>query len=1853
MTSRRPMTRSFSANGRTSSFSEEDSSSSNGRPETRNNYLSNVRPENSYSRYSHYRPMRSTLCTVMSQLTEDIQPSFETTLKSKAVSENCNAKFTCVVTGYPAPELKWYKDDMEMDRYCGLPKYEIRKNGKIHTLHIYNCTLDDAAIYQVSASNSKGIVSCSGVLEVGTMSEFKIHQRFFAKLKQKAENKKKDLEEHPKKENKKHNQREEPQVNPEPPPRKRPVPPPEPVQATKEQLGAAREVNGVNSSDVKETAHVAHLDNSLEKDIPASEELLAKKKLNITNGVDAGVNTTTNSSESRVQMMVNGGENHYDGGIGLAQFLSETLQTQADEESQTTPQVEQPQQMELLITNTSKEKEERERKQTEKDEHEMTKEKEYFIEREREKEERLQEGSQPAEQPKQPSEVKHHRKAHKDHDHHNIQETFSSMLHTVKDFFFGKGKRDSYEHIENKEKDHDQLPNSIQPESLQSQASPSYRPHRKPQPEVEKPPTDQVVPKQKELSQCADIDQGSQKLMTAHEHEVVQSSALELPTKSTKEPTRRTMKVADEPVENVKVSLEEEIRVLGEDPPLSGLHVSTEEKTSVPGVNPRKHRENMKTPQKEDQTEIQTQYHLNVAEQNTKVVSRVDMVLSPKQEPDSLIASLQPHHPSAREEFTFGKELHVFPQSQTSCDKSFPPKSNLLEVSQAPSPRVILAMEGSDLIPTELLQGGGTHVDEMDKEGGPVKDVDDPPKKLCVKEKTEVKSNELPCSDIKRPQVTESMLRLLKETIETMENQTPNQTLSSFPDTETSNSQSEKVENTSVTQETNVGFPPTAAPAMGDLKMPESTQPLADESKAERSHRLLQSSESGFGKSETGSEKNDKIPDAILKDVENSVNIRKKQELVGELNEVKDKGTEMETDRKPPAEANNVDEEPKIFKVAQNKLDETSVVEKNKVHENSHEKPQSPPERVALASLCIENTTDFKEPVSNVSLNEYFAIPKIDIIEPEVKQFTLPLTILALNKIESEPGILEKHIKPQAIAGNVVDSSLPKQKIVRGDDNPPPTDKADKLEQLEIQPEIAEPEHTSIKAIEQLPQVNLRSIPQINVSCSEDKENHTFMNTCVSDSLPPFETPTVPLFVVPPISVTCHENESELKKPSHSEWIETETSVSMRGTASDMAAKSEKPRENMAEQSFTETTSSMPNEAVVQRVNDKGLPISRNTEDNISPEILKAKPLKEGKIENSMTFEDFFKSRTSGERLTHKPPTHPSLSPGSIRKFMTKAAQDLEIDAGTGVPVITVDDRQSDRTDGDLSGGSTPTSTTPTSSLSCESSPRIKRRDSLSLIRSATPEELASGARRKIFIPKPKEDADIAPGGLEAQNKKETPYMSPSQARRAALLQAPVGQNTPPMERRSPLMSRRKATLEVPKVVEEPPKDEPVKAVKEEKVAEKKYDPLKAPQIIRKIRGEPFPDASGHLKLWCQFFNVIADSTIKWLRDEEEILEVKRSAGDETQVALAIVLASSHDCGVYGCTINNEYGTDTTDFLLSVDILSDILLREDLEVGEEIEMTPLMFTKGLANSGNWGDKYFGRIMTEMANIGDGCGHKASRVKVIYGLNPVFESGNTCIIKVQNPIAYGTKQECNLTDRNMEITKQECKIQNMIREYCKIFAAEARAIENFGSSLEVIPRYLMYRPANSVPYCTVEADLKGVFLRYCMTDPKGRPIAQTVSEMEQKCCSLQHWIHQWTHGNLLITRMEGVENQITNVRVVTKTKGYQGLTDSSSPDVFEHFLTVHQCNYYCGLLGLRPLKTADSLQQSAKTKSSRSPLLNRKLTPGSGSPQLQRKGLSPQTARKANSSPKVPRKMEGSDSNDKVKIVETTDVLEMR
>lgn len=176
------------------------------------------------------------------------------------------------------------------------------------------------------------------------------------------------------------------------------------------------------------------------------------------------------------------------------------------------------------------------------------------------------------------------------------------------------------------------------------------------------------------------------------------------------------------------------------------------------------------------------------------------------------------------------------------------------------------------------------------------------------------------------------------------------------------------------------------------------------------------------------------------------------------------------------------------------------------------------------------------------------------------------------------------------------------------------------------------------------------------------------------------------------------------------------------------------------------------------------------------------------------------------------------------------------------------------------------------------------------------------------------------------------------------------------------------------------------------------------------------------------------------------------------QIVCILLLYILHEITVFYCIIEPQPASLC---LLShrVSVLSGMSLREDLggkmrvvmctlfffpivnvqvfywwhsytllyAVGEEIEMTPMIFNRGVADPGVWGSKFFGRIMMQVSHIGEGYSHKVWRAKVIYGLEPVFESGNTCIIKARNPIAYGGKGESCLIDRNLEIVTQVWKI----------------------------------------------------------------------------------------------------------------------------------------------------------------------------------------------------------------------------------
>lgn len=85
--------------------------------------------------------------------------------------------------------------------------------------------------------------------------------------------------------------------------------------------------------------------------------------------------------------------------------------------------------------------------------------------------------------------------------------------------------------------------------------------------------------------------------------------------------------------------------------------------------------------------------------------------------------------------------------------------------------------------------------------------------------------------------------------------------------------------------------------------------------------------------------------------------------------------------------------------------------------------------------------------------------------------------------------------------------------------------------------------------------------------------------------------------------------------------------------------------------------------------------------------------------------------------------------------------------------------------------------------------------------------------------------------------------------------------------------------------------------------------------------------------------------------------------------------------------------------------------------------------------------------------------------------------------------------------------------------------------------------------------------------------------------------------------------------------------YQGLKESCFPALLDQFASSHQCNTFCEMLGLKPLKGPEAAHPQAKAKGSKSPSTGRK--GAQLSPQPQRKGPpSPQGTRKNTPSSKA-------------------------
>ncbi|KAJ7411005.1 alpha-protein kinase 3 isoform X1 [Willisornis vidua] len=1455
------------ASGHADGAEEAESAAWASRPDRRS-YLLGIRPQN-----------RSTFCAIISQLTEETQPLFETTIKSRSVSEDSDAKFTCIVTGYPQPEVTWYKDDEEMDRYCGLPKYEIFRHGNRHTLQLYKCREEDAGIYQASARNHKGIVSCSGVLEVGTMTEFKIHQKWFDKMKRKAEEKLQEIEQG-KKRGKENVEMEKLQgMSPERLQRKR-------------RLARDQNLQSGDSSWDKEDAakvHVADSQSRLRKDIAETQEQPVSVVTGFPNKLVAPLKAevTTNGDAT----LESGEEN----GNSFLKYIYDTVEDLAtkpgakDSAAKKKKKVGAPS---AAMQEVSKQ------------------------------EDSGRDRANPSSNPRFAPPVPLRRNAH---------------LRAAND-----------QEVETS-------PKLKEPGTTVNQDT---------------KPSDDVYFSLKDMYFDKQV-----KPVTGKEEVGAQDEA---ESKATRQPVAVSRRTEDAPL-------------------------SSEVSEAGPVLSEGK----------------RVQHQAQKLEGNKKVAVTVGQSPGDLKHPVSGPTTESGQQASKLEEVR--KEVPVC-QDTRAAVKRTNPRLRPQEPPKPPAPS------------PDHVQSNKEHP---------------PPRKQAERHSHALEGRETQQGLLNQEDKSHGREEPLLKNLSPPEEKTGKNTLLEH--------------------------------------MPHQT---VKDGKSREAGTELSGSHPGVRTGGSGAA--EPCPEAVRKEAG---------------------GTPLgQQDTKAPASVSLTEE--KLLPA-----------------------PAAGPSVAQEALLAAHGTPGMEVTTGEVPSGAQLLPPPSGEMEITKTDVSVPQEMLSARTLQEE-SVKPVPVGPQGKEGGEQSATAPCQQPAA----PPGTSKGG----AEVQPQVPlllpGPERPQEMSLEEKMQhknlvSSLKNYLLLLLKMSDSSKDATKGDTDTGDK----EQPDAGEGMIPEIGIaglSPRTSRRVLEKVQNNQLFQTA----------------------------------------------ENLPLTPRTSRRIT----------------GMINEEFV---TSKEMLACRP-----VPP----KRRTWVAPEAEGPPLLSVPSIVVGSMPG-------AGAGQPPHHSDLPSVSSEESPG----DSLAVLPCATPEELALGARRKIYLPKPKQVREEGEATPVSPGHARSPTVSPRQSRKnVPLLHSPALAPSSPTEQCSPTLMRKMATLEVPKLYEEPAGDTsgdhevPGDAKPEAQPAEsqKANNPFKAPQVVRKIRAEQFSDASGNLKLWCQFFNILSDSKLTWYKDEIPVAEAQRSAGDEGQAALAVVQVSQKDCGVYRCVISNEYGTDSTDFLLSPEVLSGFSLREEIEVGEEIEMTPMVFAKGLADAGYWGDKLFGRVVSEDMEVGAGFLRKACRARAIYGLEPVFESGHTCVIKVHNFIVFGTKNENSLIEKNYDITIQECKVQNSSREYCKIFAAEARAVPDFGAVPEIIPLYLVYRPANNIPYATMEEDLGGPCEQYCVTERDGSLVARGTSEIVLKCCTFQHWVYQWTNGNILVTDMEGVGWKLTNVRIATNLKGYQGLKESCFPSLLEQFPAAHRCNHYCSILGLKML-------EPAKPKGSRSPGLGRKSA--QSSPQLQKKVLaSPQGTRKA-------------------------------
>ncbi|MEE6513143.1 hypothetical protein FKM82_020625 [Ascaphus truei] len=1367
-----------------------------------------------------------------------------------------------MLSGHPEPEVTWYRDDEEMDRYCGLPKYEIFRNGKRHTLQIYKCGEEDAAIYQASARNNKGIVSCSGVLEVGTMTEYKIHQRWFAKLKRKAEAKMREIEQSRKrvKENLDEGDRLR-TLSPERIQRKRRF-----SEETKEGLSPS----SMDKEDIIKV-HIPDPNSRLQEEVASTIE----QPLNLVNGFPCldkpqGEEITTNGYGLPENIEENGKE--------FLAYIYETVEV-------------------ITKKPTSKESYAKKKKKEEEP---------PSIPKVELKREEPSQGSSPKKGEGISPNPRRSRFG-KDVDKAPVEKMEVQLAPPTLNRRFATSTAAPKSGKIMAVKDSKKLKDVVAPTSKTADTAK----------QGQVPPKGEINFSLKEMYFGDASSVPEEKVPLAHDRKAkaeVQASSVVKQDWSPPPKIAPQGPVKELPKAAPRRSKEQRELSAGRKPTAT----SARAKADVPGpanvVESQRMQDikpacNMQQPPVVDKVPEasappDTPSPLDFPEQSLKETELSDVVLSASLSPEPItpfgtegksptpgqvevksqeadasvgnrMASKDPPEDKAREETL--QKLHQLEMEYVALQKAYALLQQQMELgheAEEHKMKISIAADPPDTSGQKEISGTE-------------------PKASETQENIEDKGNLVKCPGSPVPVYMETDESIKEEVILVLDTVTPSVQAGVLQNLGSENVSSRKP------QDSPVSF----------------MECSSEEGLLVKKDRLVEMEEMDLrvkGTLQSGA------TPVKTKEVEGGVH-----QPDGSTLTPKEVSQSSEAERAPvlamfPSEVEMMEDVKQSEQLAEAKEEKSEGSQARDAPVSEEKSMGSTPEAAYMSPLLVEEVAStvieksLPLPSEVIPLiptqagSQEVSVPKI-ILDAELPGATSS-EILALSDPNQSVATLLRDVKKALESGMANDVEFPSNSSSSSALSPqvmsspeeyfevesmlllsPDEDKCGsqdpvipKAEDTPLKPKqlfYAVEQDTDVPDVSSPPERRQDEIVQDDTSKEQGKQDHSLVASLKNSLLMLLHMKTA--------DVVEHKLDAKhgIKKGDAQSGFPEEV-CSPEGSLSPPTSRKmyESAKDNDSSQSAESMHSSSTSGKMTPASEED---MGQNVESLQTSPTIPRKTMEYSKKDLIPQVESPplspATSRKSAKAILEKTFLSKEdlrFSPTTSRKIDAKIGATTDYPRALSVPSIVVGSLPMEKSLGNMLFDSHP-----------DSDRKWKSTENLSLIPSATPQELASGARRKIFLPKNKQldDAESgSAGSLSPPSKKDSPNVSPGLSRRGNVL---LSSQSPPAERRSPGMARRLAMLEVPKLCEETAdkgtalevssvqtKDSDVSSKEEVQAVEprKVNDPYKAPQVIRKIRAELFSDASGNLKLWCQFFNILSDSDITWHKDEVQVAKVKR-----------------------------------------------------------------------------------------------------------------------------------------------------------------------------------------------------------------------------------------------------------------------------------------------------------------------------------------------------------------------------------------